>query len=374
MSNIEQIKQQFYTILSEIKHPKTGLALLESESLVDISFAKGEKWHILLHSNDDRTTQIEIEANIRMILAKKKISLPKFKLVFQATDKKLSTEEEDHTDKKSPTEDRRMGIPDRKSLQAKHVIGIASGKGGVGKSTVSANLSYALIEAGYKVGILDADIYGPSIGTLLGIGGQQAVQVQDDLIIPMQVYNLKVMSFSFLINQKQAVVWRGPMLGKALNQFLFDTKWGELDYLIIDLPPGTGDVQLSLSQLVQVDGIIIVTTPQNVAMHDAQRACDMFTQVQIPIIGVIENMSEFICPHCHKISTIFSQGGGEVLSEDVQVPLLGRIPLTVELMEASEKGIPILNKSIKKLKLDKTNVKTTQDAFTQICQRLTQQA
>lgn len=233
-------------------------------------------------------------------------------------------------------------IPPQKKFSAEYMIAIASGKGGVGKSTVAVNTAYTLARKGYKVGLLDADIYGPSIGKMLGISGPLELEiVNENKLIPFEKYGIKIMSFSFLIEDDKAIIWRGPMLGKALEQFFFDIQWGKLDFLIIDLPPGTGDVQLSLAQLVQVDGAVIVSTPQKVALLDAGRAINMFESVNIPVLGVIENMSEFVCPHCGGVSHIFSQGGGKSLATDNHLKILGEVPLTPALMESGDKGIPL---------------------------------
>ena len=190
--------------------------------------------------------------------------------------------------------------------------------------------------------MIDADIYGPSLGKMFGVDGRLPLGGDGkNLIYPHEAHGIKLISFSFLLNGDQAVVWRGPMLGKAIEQFLFQVLWGQLDYLILDLPPGTGDVQLSMAQLTEVDGAIIVTTPQNVALQDARRAAHMFRGVNIPILGVVENMAAFHCPECNHISHIFSKNGGQNLASDLGIPLLSSLPLQKEVMEASEAGSPI---------------------------------
>ena len=211
---------------------------------------------------------------------------------------------------------------------------------------------------------------GPLLVKLVSMNGKINVDIKNNKIIPMKVYGIKLVSFSFLIEEGQAVVWRGPMLGKAVEQFFFDVDWGKLDYLIVDLPPGTGDVHLSVGQLIRVSGAIIVTTPQNVATQDARRAIGMFEQVQIPLIGVIENMSRFVCPHCGESSNIFSSGGGEALSSSFKSDLLGRIPLTVELMQSCEAGVPITSKESKKLKCSKDMLKGIQNNFQEVSQKI----
>ena len=225
----------------------------------------------------------------------------------------------------------------------KNLIAVGSGKGGVGKSTISANLASSLVKKGFRVGLVDMDIYGPSLGKMFGKIGQVDLRIiRQSKIIPVEVQGLKLMSFSFLLDPEQALTWRGPILNNAVHQLLFEVVWGELDYLIIDLPPGTGDVQLSLAQMVNVDGAIIVSTPQSVAIMDAQRAVTMFNQVGVPILGIVQNMSEYVCPECGHISHIFSKNGLESLSQSLGVPLLGSIPLQQEIMESGEDGTPIV--------------------------------
>ncbi len=222
----------------------------------------------------------------------------------------------------------------------KNIIPIASGKGGVGKSTVSANIAAALSVSGSKVGLLDADIYGPSIPQLMGVTEQP--QVTDNMILPLESHGIKVMSMGFFTQSDQAVVWRGPMLAKMMEQFLTNVEWGELDYLIIDLPPGTGDIQLSLCQMIPLTGSAIVSTPQDVALNVARKAILMFNQLNTPVLGIIENMSSFICSHCATEEKIFGEGGGEKASNEFGVPFLGKIPLTTDIRTTSDQGKPIV--------------------------------
>lgn len=225
----------------------------------------------------------------------------------------------------------------------KNIIAVASGKGGVGKSTVAVNLAIALAQAGTQVGLLDADIYGPSIPTLMGLKDTPPlVDQKEKKIIPLEKYGIKTISIGYLMKESDAAIWRGPMVGRMLQQFVDDVKWGELDYLIIDLPPGTGDAQLSLTQLLPISGAVIVTTPQDIALADVVRGVTMFQKVQVPIIGVIENMSYFACPHCNERSEIFSHGGGKKKSEELKVPYLGEIPLDMATREGSDQGKPIV--------------------------------
>lgn len=224
----------------------------------------------------------------------------------------------------------------------KQVIAVASGKGGVGKSTVSVNLAISLTRLGLKVGVLDADVYGPSIPMLLGKREAKPRADDNKKILPEESHGLKFMSFGLFIKESDPVIWRGPMLGGVLNQFLFDVNWGELDFLIIDLPPGTGDMQLSMVQATEVDGVIVVTTPQDVAVLDAQKGLKMFEQVKIPIIGVIENMASFVCDNCDEVHDIFGSNGGKNMAERLGVKYLGGIPLEKSVGRGSDQGTPYM--------------------------------
>jgi ATP-binding protein involved in chromosome partitioning len=223
----------------------------------------------------------------------------------------------------------------------KHVVAVASGKGGVGKSTVSANLALSLAKTGAAVGLLDADIYGPSIPNILGIG-QPKIAGDNEIFFPVSQYGIKVMSMAFFMPADKAVIWRGPMLDKAVMQFITGVEWGELDYLIMDLPPGTGDVQLSICQKLVLTGAVVVSTPQEVALSVAQRAIFMFQQLQCPILGMIENMSHYICSHCGQREEIFGSGGVREASTMLNIPFLGEIPLNKELRAASDEGKPLV--------------------------------
>lgn len=227
-----------------------------------------------------------------------------------------------------------QGLP-----QVKNIIAIASGKGGVGKSTVAVNLALSLAKDGAQVGLLDADIYGPSQPAMLGASGERPV-IKDKTIQPILRHGLQSMSIGYLVDGNAAMVWRGPMLGKALEQLVHDTVWQGLDYLIIDLPPGTGDVQLTLCQKMPVSGAIIVTTPQDLALLDVRRACEMFKKLNVPLLGVIENMSQYHCPNCGHEAAIFGAGGAARLAQDYELPLLGAIPLDIRIREMTDSGHP----------------------------------
>ncbi len=225
--------------------------------------------------------------------------------------------------------------------QVKNIIPVASGKGGVGKSTVSVNLAIALAKTGAKVGLLDADVYGPSVPTLMGIT-EKPKQV-NNRVIPVEKYGIKVVSMAFFVPPTEAVIWRGPMLHKMVENFLGGVEWGELDYLVVDLPPGTGDVQLSLCQMVPITGAVIVSTPQDVAWNVAQKAILMFNKLNAPILGIIENMSHFICGHCGQKEEIFGSGGARKAAEQWGIPFLGEIPLVTHIRTTSDKGKPIVH-------------------------------
>jgi ATP-binding protein involved in chromosome partitioning len=226
-------------------------------------------------------------------------------------------------------------------LTAKSVIAVGSGKGGVGKSTIAASLAFGLSRAGSAVGLMDADVYGPSIPHLLGVN--QRPEVVEGKIVPIDAGGLKVMSMGFLVPPGEAVVWRGPMLHGAIMQFLRDTRWGDLDYLIIDMPPGTGDIALTLSQILPLTGAVVVCTPQDVALLDAVKAIAMFRRVNIPVLGMVENMSYFLCPSCGQRYDIFGSGGAQRKAAELEVPFLGEVPLQMRIRELGDLGCTSAN-------------------------------
>ena len=224
----------------------------------------------------------------------------------------------------------------------KNVVLVGSGKGGVGKSTVSANVAVALANLGCKVGLLDADIYGPSMPLMMGLFGARPTSDDGKRVLPLSAFGVKVISIGFFVDPDQAMIWRGPMLHGALVQLLRDVQWGDLDYLILDLPPGTGDIQLTIAQQVSVSGAVVVTTPQDVALADAIKAKTMFDKVNIPVLGFVENMSGFICPNCHHETDIFSKGGAEQAAGKLGVPFLGRVPINTAIRAGSDDGRPVV--------------------------------
>jgi ATP-binding protein involved in chromosome partitioning len=222
----------------------------------------------------------------------------------------------------------------------RNIIAVASGKGGVGKSSTSVNLALALARDGARVGILDADIYGPSIPRMLGASGQP--ETDGKRITPKRAHGLQLMSIGFLIDEETPMIWRGPMVTSALQQLLTETDWDDLDYLVVDLPPGTGDIQLTLAQKVPVAGAVIVTTPQDIALLDARKALQMFRKVEVPVLGVVENMSTHVCSQCGHEEAIFGSGGGAAMAEQYGIPLLGQLPLALEIREGLDNGRPIV--------------------------------
>jgi len=236
---------------------------------------------------------------------------------------------------KSPEKELLTGI--------KRKVAIASGKGGVGKSTICVNLAIALAKCGLKVGLLDSDIYGPSIPLMFGV--KEKPFLKGDVLLPIEKFNIKLMSLGFLIEPDNPVIWRGPLVMRALQQLMRDVHWGELDIMLFDMPPGTGDAQLTISQSVHLDGAIIVSTPQDVALIDAVKGVQMFRRVKVPILGLLENMSYFKCPHCGKQSDIFASGGTKRESERLGVDLLGQIPIDLDIRKGGDNGMPIVAKN-----------------------------
>jgi ATP-binding protein involved in chromosome partitioning len=223
----------------------------------------------------------------------------------------------------------------------KHVIAVASGKGGVGKSTTACNLALALLAQGLKIGVLDADIYGPSMPKLFGLHGKPRV-VSGRILEPLDGYGVKVMSIGFMVEEETPMIWRGPMVMSAITQMLREVAWGELDVLVVDMPPGTGDAQLTMAQATPLAGAVIVSTPQNLALIDARRGVAMFRRVEVPILGIVENMATFVCPHCGVASHIFGHGGARNEAARLGVPFLGEVPLNMTIRETSDAGRPVV--------------------------------
>jgi len=234
------------------------------------------------------------------------------------------------------------GLPGRQEIPGvKNTVAVSAGKGGVGKTTVSVNVAIALAQAGARVGLLDADIYGPNVPIMMGLRDQPQA-TESGKMLPLSAFGIEVISFGTILKPGQPVMWRGPMLAKAMREFLYEVEWGPLDYLVIDLPPGTGDVQISLAQSVPLTGAVIVTTPQDVSIADVSRGIQMFTQLRLPVLGVVENMSGFICPHCGERTDVFGSGGGRELAERNGLRFLGEIPLDAGVRVGGGDGQPLM--------------------------------
>lgn len=303
--------------LQEFKDPESGRSVVEMEQVKDVSVDDGKISLTLALTTHSAPLWDETYDNAQQRL---KSAFP------QASEVKINR----------GVHERRPEKIGEIGLTAKSVIAVGSGKGGVGKSTVAAALAYGLQRAGSTVGLVDADVYGPSIPHLLGVSGRP--EIHNNRIQPIEKDGIRVMSMGFLVPPGEAVVWRGPMLHGAITQFLRDTEWGELDYLIIDMPPGTGDIALTLSQLLPLSGSVVVCTPQEVALLDAVKAIAMFRKVNIPILGMVENMSGFVCPDCDKRYDIFGSGGAKQRAQELDVPFLGEIPINVGIRVSGDKG------------------------------------
>ncbi len=313
-------KESVLNALSKVMDPELKKDLVSLNMIRDIKIFDHKVRFTLLLTTPACPLRHQLEAEARKAM----ISIPGV------------TEVEIKVDSQVPKNAPKM---EKINLPIKHIVTIASGKGGVGKSTISVNIAIALAQSGAKVGLLDADIYGPNIPIMMGV--KNLPDQQGQKIIPAEAYGVKVMSTGFLVKKEQPLIWRGPLLHSAIKQFLTDVEWGEVDYLIIDLPPGTGDVQLSLSQIISISGGVIVTTPQQVSKDDAGRALVMFQKLQIPILGVIENMGYLLLPDGSRME-VFGEGGGQQLAENNCVPFLGSIDLYPPIRKGSDEGKPII--------------------------------
>ena len=328
--------------LSRVRHPRTGKDIVSSEAVRDVATTTTGKVRLtlLLAPGDDP----EIARAVRQALEQTEGVTEVHVNVADATTFEASRKAASRAlpvMNQQPAAQQRVPAPTPVAYpNLGRIIAISSGKGGVGKSTVAVNLAVALASKGARVGLMDADIYGPNIPRMMGVN--EPPMVINERIIPLEAHGVKVISIGFLIDRDQPAIWRGPIVMKIITQFLRDVAWGELDYFIVDMPPGTGDAQLSLVQATQVTAAVIVTTPQEVAVGDALRGVRMFERVTVPVVGIVENMSWFECPHCGKPSPIFGSGGGERLAKEVSLPLLGQIPLFPRVLEGGDTGAPIV--------------------------------
>lgn len=322
MMEIPVTRERVLEALSQVLDPDLRKDIVSLGMIRDLQVENGEVSFRFVLTTPACPVRDQLEAEARRAVA----ALPGVKKVEVKMDAAVS---------------QRRGVPDRRPVEGvRNIVAVTSGKGGVGKSTVAVNLACALAHLGSRVGLLDTDIYGPNIPTMLGV--RQTPMARGKQIVPLEAHGLKVMSMGFLTDEETPLIWRGPMLHNVVQQFLYQVLWGELDYLIADLPPGTGDVQLTMVQSVPLSGGLVVTTPQDVALSDAKKAVMMFRQVNVPVLGVVENMSYFVCPHCGERSEIFSHGGGERVAEQYEVPFLGRIPLEIAVREGGDRGRPIV--------------------------------
>lgn len=334
-------------LLSNIKNPVTQKTLLE-EGRWEVQEIQGDE--VVLQYKRDGISPAEkrvIESDILKTLGAdfdpKKIIVKTTSTSSQDVFSSAPEAKPKEADKPAQIKTGHGTVGNKRSVPGVgKLIAVASGKGGVGKSTFTANLALSLKRQGHKVGIIDADIYGPSLPMIFGKRKDKPMSNSEKKIIPVEAHGIKFMSFGFFINEDDPVIWRGPMLGGVLNQFLFDVDWTGTDYLIIDLPPGTGDIQLSMVQNANVDGAIIISTPQDIALLDARKGFEMFKKLNLPIIGMVENMSSFICSDCGKEHHIFGNGGVAKSAEETGVNLIGQIPLEIELRKASDEGYPYM--------------------------------
>ena len=334
-------KKQIEQALEQVIYPGSDKSIVALGMVSEI-FLSDSKAYFSLTVPADRAKELE---PLRLAAEKATLGVPGVKAAVVALTANSRPSNASHTPspkappaapRPAPQQQAKAGVPGIGSI-----IAVASGKGGVGKSTSAVNLALGLQALGLRVGVLDADIYGPSVPRLLGISGRPK-QGEGRTIMPMENYGLKVMSMGFLVDEEAAMIWRGPMVQSALMQMLREVVWGELDVLVLDMPPGTGDVQLTIAQQVPLAGAVIVSTPQDLALIDARKGITMFRKVEVPLLGVIENMSYFIAPDTGKRYDIFGHGGAQAEAERIGVPFLGAVPLTMSIRETSDAGTPIV--------------------------------
>ena len=313
---------QVLAALARVLEPEVNRDLVSLGMVKDVAARAGEVSFTLRLRDTGSPLQVPIERRARAAV----LALPGVRTVH------VSFETGPRSELRATT---------RLNLDARHVVAVASGKGGVGKTTVAVNLAVALAQAGHRVGLLDGDIHGPNVPQMLGLTGQPPFAFGDQ-IFPPQAYGLTVMSMGLLIPAEAPVIWRGPMLHQALRQLLRDVMWGQLDFLLVDLPPGTGDVQLTLAQSLPLAGAVMVTTPQAVALADVLKGGAMFQQLGVPVLGVVENMSYYVCPHCGQPEYLFGHGGAERVAEQLSAPVIGHVPLDQAVRAGGDAGHPVL--------------------------------
>jgi len=342
------VKEKVTGIVNKIENPMTGATLVAENRIIEVNFDESAKTLKIKFDREgiDPENKRKIEDDIYQALEG---TLEEDNIEVYSFSK--NSKDVYHGDPPSDLKPAQIQAghshmePKKRVKGIKNVIAVASGKGGVGKSTFSVNLALSLAKQGKKIGILDADVYGPSLPLLMGERDARPVATDNKKILPIEAHGVKFISFGLFVDEKEAVIWRGPMLGGVLKQFLFDVDWGGLDYLIIDLPPGTGDMQLSMVQTVEVDGAVVISTPQDVALLDAKKGLQMFKKVDVPVIGMVENMSSFICDSCDKEHFIFGKDGVEKAVTELGTEYLGGIPLEIAIQEGSDQGKPYMNEA-----------------------------
>jgi ATP-binding protein involved in chromosome partitioning len=342
----ETLQERISAALSRVRNPRTGADVLSSEMVRDIGTTTSGRVRLtlLLSAADDATIARDVRQALERVDGVSEVRVD----VADASAATRAPAGRGHVPRQLPVvEPARAAAPQRPPAPTPsafphlgRIVAVSSGKGGVGKSTVTTNVALALARGGVRVGLIDADVYGPNVPRMMGVNAPPPVE--NNKIVPLEAHGVKVISLGFLIERDQPAIWRGPIVMKILVQFLQDVAWGTLDVLLVDMPPGTGDAQLSLVQAAQVHGAVIVTTPQDVATGDALRGAKMFQRVGVPVLGIVENMSYFECPHCGKPSAIFGTGGGRRLAEELGLPLLGEIPLDPRVLAGGEEGVPIV--------------------------------
>jgi len=335
------LNERIAQALSRVRNPRTGTDVLSSESVRDLATTASGKVRVtlLLADGDDPALARTVRHTLEQVEG--------------VTEARVDVKDAQQAESNRRPAGRALPVMEQTRAPARvpaptptaypnlgRIIAVSSGKGGVGKSTVAVNLAVALAQRGRRVALMDADVYGPNVPRMMGVNAPPSVI--NDRIVPLEAHGVKVISLGFLIDRDQPAIWRGPIVMKIITQFLRDVAWGTLDFFIVDMPPGTGDAQLSLVQATHVHGAIIVTTPQDVATGDALRGAKMFQRVGVPVLGIVENMSWFECPHCGKPSALFGTGGGERLAQELDLPLLGQIPLYPPVLAGGDSGAPIV--------------------------------
>jgi ATP-binding protein involved in chromosome partitioning len=347
------LQERITDALSRIRNNRVGANVLEAEMVRDIATTTDGKVRLslFLSADDDATVVREVRQTLQQVPGVTDVRVDVKDAAASRSAAPSASPPAPPKGAKSRAlpvmgqepQSQRAAVPAPTPVAYPHlgnIVAISSGKGGVGKSTVAANLAIALTKQGARVGLMDADIYGPNIPRMMGVNA--APPVENEKIIPLQAHGVKIMSLGFMIERDQPAIWRGPIIMKIITQFLRDVQWGELDYFLVDMPPGTGDAQLSLVQATMVHGAIIVTTPQEVASGDALRGAKMFERVAVPVLGVVENMSYFICAHCQNKHRIFGEGGGKNLADELHVPLLAEVPFFPAVLSGGDRGEPIV--------------------------------